>query len=145
MSLRACIAYLEQLDCLLQARRRRRPDPLDDQIEAAFAVDMNDMRKAMTPTEGRALDEFLRINLEREQDTVSTVYIEPATLVCDECGCASEPNAASVTWRRNVGAKRIVLPPGWRIQIQRHGAIDDLKVQVVRFLCGHHGESIDEG
>jgi hypothetical protein len=59
MSIRACVAYLEILERLLAARARR--GGIDQQLEAAFATDLNDLRPAMTKAESEALDALVQV------------------------------------------------------------------------------------
>jgi hypothetical protein len=71
---------------------------------------------------------------------MSSVSIEPATYVCDECGCVSENGAGSVTLKRHVGAKRIALPPEWSLAIERCIAPTGERVVFVKFICPHHSK-----
>lgn len=59
MSIRACIAYLQIFERLLANRARK--DGTDRELEAAFAVDLNDLRAGMTEAEEKALDEFTEV------------------------------------------------------------------------------------
>lgn len=70
---------------------------------------------------------------------MSTVHIDPITVVCDECGCVSNANAGSIALRWHCGPKRFILPALWQVQLQRLQLADGETI-AIRFLCPKHPE-----